>query len=125
MSQPIEPHDVLVVDDDDSICEVIELLLTDEGYAVRCAQTAHRAFQLIHEQHPAVIVLDLALPDQSGEEFITTYRRLPNATAPIIVLSGLSNVVQFGAEIGAAGSLAKPFDIDTLLKLIERCLAQG
>ena len=113
----------MVDDDDDGICELIELLLTDEGYAVRCAPNAHRALQLIHEQRPALIVLDLTLPDQSGADFITTYRRLPNATAPIIVLSGLSNVVQLGSALGAAGSLSKPFDVDELLATIEQCLS--
>ena len=118
----MEPHDVLVVDDDDSIRELINLILTDEGYAVRSAKNAHGAFRLIQEQPPALIVLDLTLPDQSGADFITTYRRLPNATAPIVVVSGLPDVVQLGSALGAAGTLAKPFDVDDLLTTVWGCL---
>lgn len=123
MSPPEQCRSVLVVDDDESICELMTLILSDEGYAVRLARSADQAIQLIQEQQPALILLDLSLPGRSGADFMSAYRCLPNATAPIIVVSGLPNVVQLGAQIGAAGSLPKPFDVTVLLDTVHEALS--
>jgi DNA-binding response OmpR family regulator len=116
---------ILVIDDDESICDVVDQVLTDEGYVVRCVSTAGGALQMIHEQPPGLILLDLSLPDQRGEEFITAYRQLPNGTAPIIVFSARNDAERLAAQLGANGTLPKPFDLLELLETVQAALSTG
>jgi two-component system, OmpR family, response regulator VicR len=109
---------ILVVDDDDSVCDLIELTLTDEGYEVVCARNGNHALHMLQERAPALVLFNLVMPDQSGAEFITACRQLPNSAAPMIVVSGMPNLDQIAAQIGADGSLAKPFDLIALLDTV-------
>lgn len=110
---------ILVVDDDGAIRDVIELALTDEGYDVVCAGNGEDALRLIQERQPALVLFDLVMADQSGEEFMTAYRRLPHGTAPLIVVSAVPNLEQVAATIGADGYVAKPFDLTSLLDIVQ------
>src|SRR5919106_661911 len=101
---------ILVVDDDESICDVIELALTDEGYEVVCARNGEHALRLLQERAPALVLFDLVMPDQSGEDFIKACRQVPNGAAPMIVVSGMPNLDQVAIQIGADGFLTKPFE---------------
>jgi DNA-binding response OmpR family regulator len=116
---------ILVIDDDESICDVVDEALTDEGYIVRCVSTAGDALQVVQEQLPGLILLDLSLPDQRGEAFITAYRQLPNGTAPIIVFSALGDAERLAAQLGTNGTLAKPFDLLELLDTVQAALSAG
>src|SRR5829696_4883582 len=91
---------ILVVDDDESICDVIELTLTDEGYEVVCARNGEHALCLLQERAPALVLFDLVMPDQGGEDFINACRQVPNGAAPMIVVSGMPNLDQIAAQIG-------------------------
>ena len=114
---------ILVVDDDESICDVIEWALTDEGYEVVCARNGGHALRLLQERPPALILSDLVMPDQGGEAFIKACRQVPNGAAPMIVVSGFPNLDRIAAQIGADGSLAKPFELADLLDTIRATLA--
>ncbi len=113
---------ILVVDDDESICDVIDLILTDEGYDVACARTGEQALHLLQERPPALILFDLAMPDQRGEEFINACRQVPNGAVPMIVVSGFPNVDQIAGQIGADGFVAKPFELTGLLDAVQAAL---
>jgi DNA-binding response OmpR family regulator len=115
-----EAWSVLVVEDDEAICELVEEILTEEGYEVRCAQDGRHALRLVEERPPGVILFDLAMPDMGGEGFIAMYRSLPNADAALIVVSGAHDLVDVAARIRADDYLTKPFDIDQLLGVVTR-----
>ena len=114
---------ILVVDDDESICDVIELALSDEGYEVVCARNGGHALRLLEERAPALVLFDLVMPDQNGEDFISACRQVPNGAAPMIVVSGMPNLDQIAAQIGADGFVAKPFDLTELLDTVQATLA--
>ena len=114
---------ILVVDDDESICDVIELALTDEGYEVVCARNGGDALRLLQERPPALVLIDLVMPDQGGEDFINACRQVPNGAAPMIVVSGFPNLDQIAAQIGADRFLAKPFELTDLLDTVQATLA--
>src|SRR5688572_2295636 len=102
---------ILVVDDDEDICDVIELALTDEGYEVVCVRNGGHALRLLQVRLPALVLFDLVMPDQGGEDFINACRQVPNGAGPMIVVSGVPNLDQVAAQIGADGFVAKPFEL--------------
>ena len=113
---------ILVVEDDRSLCELLEMLLAFEGYDVRCATTASQALDLAEQHQPAVILFDMRLSHGSGEDFLAAYRALPNASARLIAVSGIANLEDEAARIGAHGFLKKPFDLADLLAIVAESL---
>ena len=68
---------ILVIDDDESICELIAEILSEEGYEVTRDARRSRALKMIEQRPPALILLDLSVADQSAEELVAAIRRLP------------------------------------------------
>jgi two-component system chemotaxis response regulator CheY len=111
---------VLVVDDDDSIREMIELALSSEGYEVVTAPDGAAALALLPRMHPELVLLDMKMPLMDGWEFARRYRQLPDPKPPIVVLTAAQDAARRAIEVGATAYLAKPFAIDQLLDLVHR-----
>lgn len=115
---------VLVVDDEFGITEVLDALLTDAGHEVRRAINGRQALDVVHEQLPDVIFLDVMMPLMDGP---TTLRalRLEERTRsiPVILMSGLprEKVAQL-TDCAYQGFLQKPFRADDILTAIDRLL---
>lgn len=109
---------VLVVDDDDSIRQVIRLALEDEGYTVDEAPDGEAALAAIGLRHPDVILLDLRMPGMNGWGFVERYRERHEHQAPILVITASQDPFRRGAEVHADDHLAKPFDLEVLLERI-------
>jgi len=114
---------ILVVDDDEGVREILALILGDEGYEVDCATSAGHALAFVEQRRPDLILLDLLMSDQGGRGFVERYRLLPDATAPILVLSGLPDAAQHAARIGATGAITKPFDLGALVETVQATLS--
>ncbi|HEV2125441.1 MAG TPA: response regulator, partial [Chloroflexota bacterium] len=78
---------VMIIDDDPEIRETISLLLEDEGYRVVEAPHGAAALDLIPHHQPAVILLDMRMPEMDGWQFAAAYRELPLPHAPIITMT--------------------------------------
>lgn len=113
---------VLVIDDDQEIRELLEIALTDEGYEVKTAAGVSSAMDLIQARQPDVILLDVRLQGQTGENFLEAYRALPDATAPLVLLSAAPDLEQIAVRSGTERYLAKPFDLDDLLQVVADAL---
>jgi DNA-binding response OmpR family regulator len=115
-----------VVDDDDAIRDVVTQTLVYAGCDVLCAADGADALQALAEarREPLdLILLDWRMP-APGPQFVSAYRRLPPPHAPIIVLTAGDDAVGYVEEIGAAGFLRKPFDLEELTALVNRFAAQ-
>jgi len=113
------PGRVLVVEDEDSLREVIEVLVSIEGCDVKSAANGSQALELLEDDwQPDLILLDLYMPGMSGRDFVERYRSRPEPHAPIIVLSGTSETPQELQDLGCAGWLPKPFNVDDLLAVV-------
>jgi two-component system chemotaxis response regulator CheY len=116
---------ILVVDDDEIILSTLALFLADEGYAVVTAGNGQEALERAARQHLQLILLDMKMPVMDGWAFAAAYRERPGPHAPIIVMTAARDARGRAAEIAADGCLAKPFDLDHLLDLVRRYVAQS
>lgn len=116
---------VLVVDDDPDILEAICDILGGEGYRVARARHGLEALERMTEETPSVILLDLMMPVMDGLAFAQALRdRGLGGRVPILVISADGNPSR-AASVGAAGYLAKPFDIDALLRQVSHMAPVG
>jgi len=111
---------VLVVDDDKGIREFVRTVLSDEGYDVAEATDGQQALDRVAQRRPDVILLDMRMPVMDGWEFARTYRERPGPHAPIVIVTAALDVAKDAKEIGADGFLAKPFQLDDLLQLVQQ-----
>ena len=113
---------ILLVDDDAEIVTLIQDMLQRDGrFEVRSANNGFDAGMMVKEYHPDLIVLDVMLPDINGKEVCQRVRSDKTMDdVRIICISGMveENRIRDLKESGANEFLQKPFDVDTLLKLI-------
>jgi len=110
---------ILVVDDDESIRQIVSIFLTDEGYEVASVANGQVALDIVYEFRPHIILLDLRMPVMDGWQFVRCYRAAPGPHAPIVAFVAALHAEAERDEIGAAGLLAKPFDLEDLLNAVE------
>jgi len=113
---------ILVVDDDATIRELIELALTDEGYEIIAARNGAEALAVVGAAPVDLILLDIRMPIMDGWTFARTYRDLPGPHAPIIVLTASRGTGEGAADVAVAAFLAKPFEIAPLLAAVAHAL---
>jgi CheY-like chemotaxis protein len=114
---------VLIIDDDDSVCEVLREALTGEGFAVATVPHGAAALELVKHHTPAVIILDLRMPIMDGWSFAEQYRRQAKPPASLILLSAMRDIEESARRIGAASFIQKPFELTDVVAKIERCIA--
>jgi two-component system, chemotaxis family, chemotaxis protein CheY len=109
---------ILVVDDDESIRQIVRLCLSDEGYDVQEAPNGQAALDTLSVVRPDLILLDLRMPVMDGWEFAKLYADTPKPHAPIVAFVAALNAEQECADLPAAAILTKPFDLDDLLRAV-------
>lgn len=113
---------VLAVDDDYDVLLALQDVLEMEGYRVIPARSGQEALDLLRRGlRPAVILLDLMMPDVSGWEF-RHQQQADRALAdiPVVVVSGQGLSSREVATLGVAGYLKKPVDLEQLLSMVGR-----
>jgi CheY-like chemotaxis protein len=109
---------ILIVDDDESIRQIVHMCLSDEGYEVVEASNGQAALALVEDFQPSLILLDLRMPVMDGWEFARRYQALPGPHVPIVAFIAALNAEQECADLPTAGILNKPFDLDELLQAV-------
>ena len=119
-------QDILVVDDEASVVEVVGLYLKREGFSVRTAGDGNKALAAIDEKTPALVVLDLMLPQVDGIEIMHRLRDRQMANIPVIMLTARSFAIEQEQQdaLQISGCLSKPFSPKELLGNIEDILYQ-
>lgn len=110
---------ILVVDDELTIRDVIADALQLEGYPVATAANGIEALEVVAREAPTIVLLDMRMPLMDGWAF-TQELRARGLRVPIIVLTAAQNAKRWADEIGAQAYLAKPFDLNDLLALVDR-----
>jgi len=113
---------ILVVDDEANIIELARMYLQNEGYVVESARDGREALTKIKSLQPALVVLDLMLPEVDGWEVCRQTRA--DSDVPIIMLTARSDDVDkiVGLELGADDYLTKPFNPRELVARVKAVL---
>ena len=116
---------VLVVDDEPNIVELARMYLEKEGYRVESASNGATALEQIQTREPALIVLDLMLPELDG--FEVCRRTRARSDVPIIMLTARDEDVDkiVGLELGADDYLTKPFNPRELVARVKAILRRS
>lgn len=116
---------ILAVDDEPRILEAVTGFLESKGYIVYTAQSGKQALEIFEQQDITLILLDLMLPDISGEEVCTRIRR--KSRVPIIMLTAKSeeSCQLEGLDVGADDYITKPFSLKVVAARIETVLRRS
>ena len=119
---------ILVVDDEPEAVELVEFNLREAGFDVITAADGNEALKAARGQLPALIVLDVMLPEVDGLEVCKLLKRdAVTATIPIIMLTAKAAEIDrvLGLELGADDYLTKPFSPRELVLRVKRILQRG
>ena len=99
----------VVIEDDPSIAELLQLYLSREGYQVHATALGSVGADLVKEQNPALVILDLMLPDGSGFDVLKAVRAFSQAPLIILTAKDAEQDKILGLELGADDYMVKPF----------------
>ncbi len=120
---------ILVIDDDEQICDLLQMSLELSGFTVGVAENG-RIGERMYEQEPYdLIITDLLMPDQEGMETITSLKQ----NYPAIKIIAISGGGRIGPEaylpdallLGADLAFTKPFDLEELIKAVQGLLGMN
>lgn len=113
---------ILVVDDDESMLELLKLHLRKAGYDVLAANDAFVAGRLAVEQHPDLLIVDVHMPFMNGYEFVAALKAdAATRHIPAVFLTSdqdIETVAEKSLRVGAATYLNKPISADRLLEMV-------
>ena len=112
---------VLVVDDNEAMCENVKDILQSEGYQTHCVHDALTAIEHVKKSPPDIVLMDVRLPDMSGVNAFKEIKKIAPRVA-VIMITGYSvdELIAEAMEAGARGYLKKPLDFHRLFALIEQ-----
>lgn len=122
MKHAITPAHLLIVDDDPRICRMLQRYLEREGYRVSCSGDGQAMRQVLEEDPPLLVLLDLGLPGEDGLSLAAELRQ--RGSLGIIIVSGKGEAVDriVGLEVGADDYVCKPFEQRELLARVRSVL---
>ena len=119
------PKSILVVDDDQSLRELLRLHLSSAGYEVSTASDGIEAGYAVLKSPPDLIITDVNMPHMDGYEFVEALKSdhsLPKI--PVIFLTSLDDFER-GRQLGAVGYITKPVRADRLLAVVAEHIPGG
>ena len=118
----MEGNKILIVDDDKNICELLRLYIEKEGFKTVIANDGKTAVDLFEKESPALILLDIMLPELDGWQVCREIRKI--SKLPVIMLTAKGETFDkvLGFELGADDYITKPFDTKELLYRIKAVL---
>lgn len=117
------PKKILIIDDDPIMVRYLETLFNDNGYETCMAKDGFSGFEMLKQEKPDLVTLDLQMPDGWGPKF---YRLLSKEkdlkSTPIIVISGIDGD---HAVREAVAFIRKPFDPEKLIGIVHGAIGAG
>jgi UDP-3-O-acyl N-acetylglucosamine deacetylase len=116
---------ILVVDDEDRVRESIREILSDEGYRVIEASHGSQVIDLIRNEHPRLVLLDIWMPDVDGIGLLKEIKK-EEFEVPVVMISGHGNIhtAVTATKLGAFDFIEKPLSLEGLLLTVRRALGE-
>lgn len=114
---------ILIIDDEEHMCWALDRAMRQEGYQTEVAYRGQDGLNLIREESPSLVILDLRLPDMDGLDVLKEAKAI-NPKLPVIMLTahGTIETAIEAMKIGAADYITKPFDLEELKLVIKQNL---
>ena len=119
---------ILIVDDDEALTEVLSIRLQRQGFETTTANSGEDGLAKARSQRPALVVLDLRLPDMDGFSICQELADSPETcTIPVIILSGMDrpDILRRARAAGCSYFVHKPYDPNALLLLIREAIGEA
>ena len=117
-----QPPLVLIVEDDPSLRDMLSDLLSGSGYRTVTANDGAAGLDTLRRAAPDLVLLDVAMPVMDGLTFLRRRsEQVCRPTVPVVVMSAQQRAFE-ARTLGAQQFISKPFDLDDLLCVIDRCL---
>lgn len=115
---------ILIIDDEFSVAEVVEAILTDAGHEVITASNGRQGLERAKEKRPDLVLLDFMMPIMSGPSMLEALREEPGLRdIPVVIMSSLpESTVSQSAQGAYAGFLSKPFKICDVMDTVNGVL---
>ncbi len=119
-------HRLLIIEDEDTLCESLRRVFQREGYEVDIAFDAESALELVKNKSFDLVITDVILPGISGIEFIKRYKKI-NPGFKVIVMTAYSSTVtaEDAIDAGACDYLIKPIMHDEIKQAVKKALGSG
>ena len=113
---------ILVADDEPALLRLLEFVLGRRGYVIQGVSNGDAAIDVLKSECPDLAILDVMMPGRDGFEVLTFIRETDHlAGLPVVLLTARAQLddIQQGLSLGADAYLAKPFDPEELLSVVE------
>lgn len=120
-TQPV----VLIIEDDDSIREIVSRVLKDEGFVVHSAVNGLIGLEQFYIVLPDLILLDVKMPEMDGWETLERLRNVSGTPVIMLTVFGSTDDIIRGLELGADDYLVKPFGIEELIARVRAVLRRS
>ncbi len=115
-----DAHSILVIDDDEHIRDLMQRMLSREGYRVITAASGAAGIELARQLRPSVITLDVLMPDQDGWSVLAELKSDPDLVDIPVVMQTILDESHKGFMLGASEFLTKPIDRKRIIDVIRR-----
>lgn len=110
---------VLICEDDEGIVEVTTIVIEGMGYNVESATKGSEVLKMIHHKKPDLLLLDLWMPEMTGEEIAATLKsKVLTQDIPIVFISASRDLKKIAKDSHVNDFLPKPFDIKDLESMV-------
>ena len=124
LSETCTSAPILVVEDDQALRLMLREILEAEGLTVEMAEDGEYALRLAALHRPALVVLDMRLPDMGGEIVAQGLQAVGDSAPPILLVTGdTRDMEETARRLGAFGYITKPFEVDELLSSVQAALS--
>ncbi|MEW4372877.1 response regulator [Paenibacillus kandeliae] len=119
----MEQKKILIVDDQTGIRILLMELFGNEGYEMFQAANGKAALEVVEQDSPDLVLLDMKIPGMDGLEILRHIKTThPHIHVIMMTAYGELDIIQKAKELGALSHFTKPFDIDEMRQAVDRCL---
>ncbi|WP_046216632.1 response regulator [Paenibacillus wulumuqiensis] len=119
----MEQKKILIVDDQNGIRILLVELFSNEGYQMFQAANGKAALEVVEQEVPDLVLLDMKIPGMDGLEILRHIKSThPQIHVIMMTAYGELDIIQKARDLGAIGHFTKPFDIDEMRKAVDQSL---